>query len=212
MYNTTKSFSKTISLLVLLFIGILSLQFQCSKSFACAESVYNFELSIRAYPDKDSILIGDTVWLEITAPTTLQDLSTSNLINYSSAANLGTAIGIAELLSEDSIDVQGNKSFEFSLQKGKELFRPDTMRFREYSFAENNQTYQFKLALIPKKKGVYKVFVSNADNVYRTNDKCTKAGFAINFKNTSQHLYLNQIALPGVTLPTGGGVYLFKVI
>jgi len=55
------------------------------------------------------------------------------------------------------------------------------------------------------------MFVSNASNIYRKNDNCTKANFGINFTATNQHLYFNEIVLPGVTLPAGGGIYLFKV-
>jgi len=51
------------------------------------------------------------------------------------------------------------------------------------------------------------MFVSNASNVYKNNDKCTKANFEINFKNTNQHLLLNQISFPDYHLTEGGGVY-----
>lgn len=55
------------------------------------------------------------------------------------------------------------------------------------------------------------MFVSNASNVFRKNNNCTKANFEINFKNTNQHLNLNKISFPDVDLSEGGGVYLFRV-
>jgi hypothetical protein len=54
------------------------------------------------------------------------------------------------------------------------------------------------------------MFVGNAANVYREGN-CSKANFSINFKNTNQHLYFNEVSFPGVILPPGGGIYLFKV-
>ena len=91
------------------------------------------------------------------------------------------------------------------------MIRQGTTKFREFSFVEINQFYKFKLAIVPKFKGVFKLFVSNAANVYKTNDKCTKAGFVINFTNTNQHLYLNEVSFPGIIPPPGEGIYLLKV-
>lgn len=198
-------------ILFLIVLSLLSFQFKCNKRLDCRGTVYGFEIAISAYPAKDSVNVGDTIWLEVSEPTKLIDLQTGRVIDYSGAANLGTTIGIAELISVNNFTTEGNYFFKFSLFAGSEILRPDTDRFREYNFAEINNRYEFRLGVIPQKKGVYKIFIGNASNVYRKNDQCTKANFEINFKNTNQHLYLNEIILPGVRLPSGGGVYLFKV-
>ena len=82
-------------------LSLLSLGCKCNKRFGCEENVYNFELDIRAYPDKDSISIGDTIWFEINALTTLTDVQTGRVIDYSGAANLGTFVDFSKLI--DSI-------------------------------------------------------------------------------------------------------------
>lgn len=205
------SFKKNNTILFLIALALVNLHFLCNKKLDCREAVYGFAIGIKAYPDMDSINIGDTVWLEVNEPTTLNDLQTGRMIDYSNASNLGSAIGIVELISVNTVNTDGNSFFKFSISAGSEIIRSDTSRFREYSFAELNNRYEFKLGVIPQKKGVYKMFISNASNVIRKNDKCTKANFAINFKTTNQHLYFNEIVLPGVTLPAGGGIYLFKV-
>lgn len=200
------------SILVFFIIfSLLSLQSQCNKKFGCSENVYSFALGIKAFPDNDSLNVGDTIWLEVNEPTTLKDAQTGRMIDYSRAANLGTAIGIAELISVNTVNIEGNSFFKFSLLSGNEIIRPDTNKFREYEFAEINNSYKLKIGITALKKGIYKMFISNAANVFRTNDKCTKANFLINFIATNQHLYFNEIVLPGVALPPGGGIYLFKV-
>jgi hypothetical protein len=168
-------------------------------------------MGIKAIPDNDSINLGDTIWLDINEPATLTDAQSGKLIDYGGASNLGTAIGIAELISVNVTNTEGNSFFKFVLSSGSEVTRPDTNKFREYLFVEVNNRYVFKLGLIPQKRGVFKVFLSNAANVYRRNDRCSKANFTINFQDTDQHYYLNEVSFPGVLLSGSNGVYLFKV-
>ena len=86
---------------------------------------------------------------------------------------------------------------------------PNTLQIREFQFVQQNDRYLFKLGIIPKEVGVFGVGFSNAANVYRKNDACTKANFTINFKGTNQHYYLNP-NFQGGPPPTGGDYY-FKV-
>lgn len=198
-----------ITIIAFVFCGALSFFGHCKKN--CSAILYNFELGIQAYPDIDSINIGDTIFFEINEPTSLNDAGTGQLITYNQTKNLGTTISLSELISPNVVNQFANNDFKFHLFKGINVERQDTNRYREYLFIEANQQFQFKLGVISQKKGVYKMFVGNSANVFRENDKCSKANFAINFKNTDQHLYLNEVSFPGVILTPGGGVYLFKV-
>jgi hypothetical protein len=198
-------------LITLIIIGVINIFGNCSKKSFCQTSVYNFNIGIKAYPDIDSVYVGDTIFFEINESVVLNDLSSGSPINYSNAANLSTAIGIVELISINIYNTYANSDFKFSLITGINVPRSDTNRVREYLFYESNQRYQLKFGLIPQKSGVYKMFVGSAANVYRQGDNCGKANFIIDFKNTNQHLYLNEVSFPGVILPSGGGVYLFKV-
>lgn len=200
-------------LIVMLVICMTSYGFKCNKSVGCAEVVSNFEMGIKAYPDKDSILIGDTIWIEINEPVIFKDLTgtgTGN-VDYSNAANLGAAISFAQLISVDSTNDKVASKFKYLLMSGSSVERQDTIKYWEYKFSEQNGFYRFKLALIPREKGVYKMFIGNANNVYRNNNKCTKANFIINFINTNQHYYFNKVSFPGIVLSGKTGVYLFKV-
>jgi hypothetical protein len=44
-------------------------------------------------------------------------------LRYLRAANLGTTIGIAELISVNTFNTEGNTYFDFFLVAGKETFR-----------------------------------------------------------------------------------------
>ena len=83
----------------------------------------------------------------------------------------------------------------------------------EVLFTEADGYYQFKLGIVAQNTGRFVVTISNAANVYRSNDACTKASFAINFKETNQHFYYLQSWRPDLTLDESGKnkVYYFKV-
>jgi hypothetical protein len=199
------------SILLLSLIALMCIYAQCNKRLDCANTVYSFEMGIKAYPDKDSINVGDTIWLEVNEPTTLKDALSGRVIDYSGVVNLGTAISFAKLIAVSQTNDQVAANFKFILLQGNEIARPDTAKYREFNFRELNGFYKFQLAIIPKETGVFKMFVSSAANVYRKNDKCTKAGFTINFKETNQHFYFNEVSFPGIILSGKNGVYLFKV-
>ena len=46
----------------------------CTPRFDCANTTYNFEIGVKAYPDEDSIHVGDTIWFEINESTALKDM------------------------------------------------------------------------------------------------------------------------------------------
>lgn len=63
---------KIFSIGVIIFLTIV---FSTSKKsiLSCTESTYSFNVDAKVYPNKDSINIGDTMWLEINSPTTFTD-------------------------------------------------------------------------------------------------------------------------------------------
>jgi hypothetical protein len=174
---------------ILLLIALATIFATCKKRFGCKETVYNFEMGAKAHPDRDSIHIGDTIWLEVNVPTIFEDITSGKTIDYSGAENLGSAIGFGQL-KKDSV-IPAASLFDYFLFKGISVNNPNTAQIREYLFIEENNNYLFKLAVIPKEAGIFGIGFSNAANVYRRSDKCTKALFVINFENTKQHFYLN---------------------
>jgi len=200
---------KTVTLAIILIAASLILQeCNCKKLVLdCADTKYNFELAVKAYPNRDSISIGDTIWFEINAPTRIQDIATNQMIDYSGTANLGSGITFSALSAANQFTVNSVEKFNYVLINGLELRRGYSNGLgNEYQFIERNGNYVFLLGIIAKEKGTYSLVFSNSNNTYRNSDKCTKANFNIIFKNTNQHYPLSPFYIPG-TNPVGGDYY-----
>ncbi len=198
-------------------LGILSVIYlitifsTCRKGIICdPDPSYNFSISAKIYPDNDSISLNDTIVIDLKEPTLLTDQNSGSKIDFSKAANLGFAVAFGELLG-DSKESDALNSFDLLIVKGiatGSSFDPD--RSIEYLFTEENGYYVFKLEIIAKKKGIFRIGVSNANNVYTSENPCDKASFKITIKEANQHLYFNQWNY-GVTPDLPNGVYCFKV-
>jgi hypothetical protein len=180
----------------------------CKNTFGvdCARVKHGFELSLTAYPDRDTVKTFDTIWFEVNEPTTLKDAFTGQMMDYSGAENLGSTISFSALSSSGQFTVKAANRFNYIVVEGREIQSVDATLYKDFFFIEKNGRYVFKLGIIPKDTGLYSILFSNAANVYRSNDKCTKAGFGLNFNNTNQHYYLNPFYIPG-TNPKGGDYY-----
>lgn len=197
--------------IVILFICFLFFSFgTCRKySIDCSRSVYSFEAKAKINNPSDSINIGDTIWLQITSPLSQIDANSGQIITYSKAANLGTAIGIGELVPPSGKEAAND--FNYYLLKGTLLNNPNTNAIREYLFSESSLDYQFLLGVIPKRKGVFSIGLSNASNVYRKDDNCKKAFYRIYFTQTPLHLYFVKQAFGNTPDSSYFSPYCFKV-
>jgi hypothetical protein len=183
-------------------LGMVSVFSTCKKKFGCANSVYSFETHIRSYPDTDSVHVNDTIWLEFSSPVQLKDTLLNKIIDYSQAENLGTAISFDELIGGDFYSPGGKDaadSFISVVLIGKVIPVSNPGRIKAYNFIEINGEYRFKIAVIPKSKGIYCLSPSDASNVYRKKDACTKAYFRITFSETNQHIYYYRQNRPAYT-------------
>jgi hypothetical protein len=205
-------------LAILVFISMTATFSTCKKGgLGCVNNVYNFRTEAQAYPDKDSIKLGDTLWIKVNSLTTLIDLNSNQTVDFSGASNLGNAISIVKFtgngsISDPAADYAAN-DFKYVAVIGVQVNNPFIEGIREYLFAEDFNQYKFKLAIIPQKIGVYSIGISNSVNVGRQSDKCTKAGFEFYFANTDQHLYLLQKNRPGYVISEyeRAHLYCFKV-
>jgi hypothetical protein len=186
--------------LVICYLGIWA---SCNKSFDCRGTIHNFEAFYKAYPDRDSIRVNDTIWLELKTSTQLRDRTTNEMVDYSGAANFGTVIGYVELMGGDASDpgaIAAANHFENILVNGSSVppLRPDQLR--EFLFEEENGMYLFKVVIVAKKKGVYLIGAGDAAGVYQRSNSCRKSDFKLTFENTDQHLYLLEESRPGYTV------------
>ena len=199
--------------LILVIIVIASFAFSsCFKN--CSDTSYAFDTEAKVYPDKDSIRVGDTLWIEVTTPTTLIDNLSGKKVDYSGAENMGAAIQISSFHS-GSIEQTGASyaldSFHYYLFRGS-IYTTD-MQASNYLYIETSGNYIFKLAIICERVGTYGVSISDAVNVFRKKDKCSKATYAMQITNTDQHMYLYQNSRPGYEASDyeKKHVYFFKV-
>jgi hypothetical protein len=185
---------------LLFLLSILLIKCSCTEKIQidCSQVKYNFQLPVKAYPDRDSINTGDTIWLEINESAITLKNSDGSFINFSGAANLGSVIDFQKIDSINKTFLESVNKFDLILVSGTEIRR--TNLFIEYNFAEANQRYIFKLGIIPKEKGVYRIALGSSNNTYRTNDKCTKANFIINFKETVSHDYYIRLVNPNAPI------------
>lgn len=199
---------------MLLITAMASTFSTCKKGgLGCADTVYSFQIGENVTPDKDSIRIGDTIFLNVNTPTKLNDLQSGNLVDYSSVSNLGNVVTLLRFLPTNNITQGAINNFNLVVLKGTKVNSVDPLSQQEVLFGEENGNYKFRMAIIPKDTGRYVLTITNAANVYRKNDNCTKASFIINFELTNQYFYLVNLWRPDLVLDESGKkkVYYFKV-
>lgn len=127
---------------------------------------YSFEIFVKAAPDLDSIMVNDTIWLEVNESVVLEDLVSNEMIKFDNLANLGSAVAFNELLgysqSRDAV-----VDFNYILVTGVETGSVNPARFKEYLFKEESERHKFKLGIIAKKAGTFRIGFSDAANVYK---------------------------------------------
>lgn len=181
---------------------------RCNKTgLHCANSVFSFELPVKAIPYTDSILVGDSIKFVISESTMFREVNTGQFVDFNGAANLGSAIGFQQYDSATKNWLDAASLFSYTLLEGKRVSERNPALYREFIFQEKNERYVFELIIIPKNTGLYIVGFSNSASTYRYSDPCTKAGFVINFKETNHNRHL--VGYVGEDLP--GGDFYFHV-
>lgn len=186
-------------------ICVLCINATCIKRRDCKQTIYSFEAYYKVYPDKDSIQVNDTIWVELVTPVVLKDLVSNQMIDYSGAENFGPSITYIELTGGDRLNtgaIAAANDFENHLIWGTPVPSPKPDQVRGFRCIEENRFYKFKAGIIPKKKGLFYIGFSNASGVFRKHNKCDKAGFGLTIKDTDQHLYLLEQSRPGY-VPSG---------
>jgi hypothetical protein len=69
------------------------------RGLGCANTVYNFQIGETIIPDKDSVHIGDTLFLKVFTSAALNEFQTGRLIDYSNTSNLGNVVTILRFIN-----------------------------------------------------------------------------------------------------------------
>ena len=203
---------RKIAKLILTWVAITHLFCSCVKNILGCHQSFSFTVNAKVYPDKDTVNIGDTIFVEVNFPTMLSDSSSNAITDLSGASGVSTDMGFVKLASDSPIVLDDAvPDFDFELIYGKEIPpRPqDKELIKLFSFDETAGRFLFKLAIIPKDTGTFRFGLASAPDVEQKNSTCPT--FTLNYllKNTTnQHYYL----YPGGTgVSPGGADYYFYV-
>lgn len=194
---------------------ILLINSGCPKP--CIETNYSFNAKVHIVPDSDSVNVGDSIYIMSSFPTELTDQNTSLKIDYSGATSIGITLAVSQLIPDSSLATDAVANFEYFSKSGKiynDRNIPSPNGVQQLTYEETNGSYELKIGLIPKKRGVYVLGIGNGLSVGRKNNRrCEKASFYTNLENTTQHFYLLYNWDPNAQFYGDGRnrVYYFKV-
>ncbi len=177
---------------------------------------YSFAVTAHFTPDKDSIQIGDTLYLVSEFPSTMIPIGGQEPVGYTHSTGIGNSLGIVELTETSKRSADAVNSFDYInvdglIYNSKDI--PSPGRFQQLKYKEVSDKYLLKVGFIPKKKGIYLIGIgSGLSNGRKTGDKCTKASFQTTLTNKDPHLYYYEdwSGLPMDPFATNIS-YLFKV-
>ncbi|MEJ7693185.1 hypothetical protein [Daejeonella sp.] len=173
---------------------IVLLNSGCPKS--CIEANYSFSVNAQVGPDRDSINVGDTIYITSSFPAKLIDQGTGAEINYTGAKKIGSTLGVGKLKLGSAIPVDAVFDFSYISIKGnvyndRGIASPDAVQ--QLIYQDSNNTYELKVGLIAKVKGTYALGIGNGLSVGRSGVKnCEKAAFDISLNKTNQHFNIYQ--------------------
>lgn len=171
----------------------------CTKN--CKEVKYNFSMQQIFSPEKDSISVGDTLWLISSHSTTFKDTITNKEVDFSNA-QLGTNIRMLSFLDSSRSYIGVVKNFRVIRVFGSEVGNDNLPEYNKgVRYEEREGKYLLKFGFITNKKGTYLFSVGNSISVKRINHGCEKADIQITNGNTNNHLYVFHNWWPGYQIP-----------
>lgn len=171
----------------------------CGK--LCHRNYYNFNIASTTFsPSKDSLKLGDTVFLNSKTPTKMINISDGKEIDYSNSSNFGSVLGVGELIGiNDTKDAVMN--FNFIPIKGQIYTDngPAPGRAKQVKFLEENGYYILSIGIVPQKKGIYILSTADMPDVVKN---CSRAAITMKITNVDPHLHYLQDIYYG-----GGQIY-----
>lgn len=198
---------KKITFCSYIFIGVLT---GCGKN--CKDAMYAFTMQESFYPEKDSVAVGDTLWVSSSHSTIFKDLTSGSDVDFSNS-QLGSNIRILNF-PDTSQTVKG-AIFDFDIVKiyGHEIGNDNIPTDNKgFFYDEINSNYILKLGFIAKKKGIYSISLGNSISILEKKGGCEKASVEITNTNQNNHLYYYQKFRSGyqISLYEQTHLYCFK--
>lgn len=171
----------------------------CNKNGTtpCANGGYAFAVTSDYAPQREIYNVGDTIFLNSIFSKTLTDqINTSIVVDYGNSVGIGGDIAVYYLDTITHQPVPAKDSFQFVSQVGSFIERSGNSNSGiNIIYSETSSNYQFRGAIVCKKRGIYGFSVANLMSNGIRGKNCTNAGFNMTVTNTDKHLYLHQYAL-----------------
>lgn len=173
--------------LILLSLFITIINSGCHRS--CVEANFSFSIDSQINPDIDSIKIGDTLYLTSSFSTTLTDLSSNKLVDYSNSTGIGSDIHVSKFEPADTSTKDAVFDFDYISVTGQiynDRNIPSADGVQQLTYQQTNGNYELKVGFIAKKTGDYILGLGNGfSNGLNGNRRCDKATFSISIYNTN---------------------------
>lgn len=157
----------------------------------CIQANYSFSYNALIYPEADTLHLGDSLFIQSTFPTNIQELQSGKTVDYENAI-IGSTLGLGELVEGDTIAKGAWRSFKYQALNGK-IYKdnsiPSPEFFMQIEFGELSGYYKLKVILIPQKSGIYVISLGNGLGKAKNKKNCDKATFEASISNTNHHEY-----------------------
>ncbi|GAB3204452.1 hypothetical protein ABID22_002583 [Pontibacter aydingkolensis] len=151
---------------------------------------YSFAVTAHFTPERDSIRVGDTLYLVSEFPNFLVPIGEQDAVDYSKSTAIGNTLGLLRLESVKSTS-GAVSSFDYINVWGR-IYNstdiPSPERMQQLRYEENDGKYKLRVGLIPKKPGIYLMGIGSGLSKGRMNDKCVKASFQTILTNENSNL------------------------
>jgi hypothetical protein len=194
-------------------VGIALLFLSCGKP--CKEVTYQFFMREAFIPERDSIHVGDTIYLESVHATTFTDSLNGNntQINFSNSL-LGSNLRVLQFPDTSTFVIGAIPDFNIAALNGMASGNDNIpSENKGFYYQEINSQYILRLQFIALKKGIYSISLGNSIGVIKGGQDCEKASFEIENSNVNNHLYFYQNWRPGYIINSyeRTHMYCFKV-
>jgi hypothetical protein len=208
---------KTRLLYLLSFAAALTLT-GCPNTLDCLDPdpKYAFDITGSFTPYTDRVKVGDTIYLESNFPSTLTPVGSTDPMDYTGAENISNVLIVFEYLPNqprrDAV-----YDFDFISIKGEAYNTkdvPSPERAEQLRYEEIADSYELKIAIIPKKKGNYMFGLSGAysdGRMVNGEKRCDRASFIFKLSNDQQENYARAEAWARTPIGNNLEVYAFTV-
>lgn len=177
--------------------------------------LYNFYIEARFTPEKDSIQVGDTLYFVSEFQRKLKPNGSQDVVDYLNA-NISGSLSVFELVPNKEFATDAVFNFDYvslvgQMYNSRDIPSPDG--FQQFLYQELADRYQLKIAIIPKKKGVYGLGILTVASQGRSgSDGCDNASFKTVVTNNDINDHYRREGLTGLPeSPQPDNGFYFKV-